>query len=646
MMKLRIIHLITAPISAALLTAPSAFALAYHWDANGDETGTGGAGTWNTSAALWAAGAPGGTLSSWPNSEPNGDSARFGGTLGTGVVALNSDSVDLNVNNITFITSGYTISGPSGGTAKLKLSGLSPAIDTESVSATISAGIIGSSGLIKSGSGTLTLTGPNAYTGKTVINAGTVSIGDIANVGAATSSLGAPADDDSGTIDLNGTLIYTGGAGSSDRIVNLTGTGTIRNNGSGTLTLSGRLTGNDRKIVFRGSGNITHTGVVATGGGQLFRTEYGTLTLTNAANSFSGTVTIAQGTVSVNSISNGGTPSALGQGNAIVLGQTGNPGGGKLRFTGAGGGSSDRSITIVSNFVNDGGTIENTVAGQKLKLNGAVGVGSGSAASTILHIAGAGDGEFSGEVSGDGLGITKGGGGTWTLSGANSYTGTTTVYGGTLALNGSSIADGNKLVIYGPADGKITDNGRVSVAGSETVNRLFFGTVQQAMGTWGSSDSSATHVDDTRFSGTGVVNVTTGAVIAYGSWVNRFGLAEIDQDPNADPDGDGVTNLAEYALGGDPARNDAALILPSIKKVGSNYVFTFTRSDLSEQDTSQAVEFSDDLTVWKSHAIGASPGASPVTILENTPNTELDTVTITFPATDQSRLFVRLRISQ
>ena len=637
-------HLLIAATSAILATTQPASALVFYWDANGAAAGTGGAGTWDGSASLWASGAAGGPLSAWPNTEPNADSAQFAGTLGTGMVTLNSDSTDINVNNITCSTGGYTIAAPMSGTARLNLSGVAPGIDTTGVSATISAGIVGSAGLTKSGSGTLTLSAANTYTGKTIIAAGTVSVSAIGNVGTASSSLGAPTDAASGTIDLTGTLIHTGAASGSDRVVNLMGTGTIRNDGSGTLTLSGGITGVDKKINFRGTGSITETGVIATGNGQLFRTEFGTLTLNNAGNSFSGSVTVAQGTVSVNSISDAGAPSALGQGTAIILGQTTNTGGGKLRFTGTGGGSSNRSITISSNFVNDGGTIENTVAGQSLKLTGTVGVGSGSAASTVLTIAGAGDGEFSGGISGGGLGISKGGGGTWTLAGANTYTGTTTVYGGTLALTGSSIADANKLVIYGPADGNINDNGKISVAGTETVNRLFFGAVQQAMGTWGSSASSATHVDDTRFSGPGVVNVTTGSLIAYGSWISGFGLAEIDQDQHADPDGDGINNLVEYALGGNPATNDAASILPAGEKIGSNYIFTFTRSDLSEQDTSQFVEFSEDLTVWGSQVIGASPGVSSVMITENSPNTALDTVVVTLPATDKSKWFVRLRV--
>lgn len=645
-MKPKNLALAIASFSAALLMTQSASATAYYWDSNGATGGTGGSGVWDTSSSLWASGGPGGTLSLWPNTDPNADSAQFAGTLGTGLVNLNNDSTDINVNNLTFATGGYNIAGPGSGTAKLNLSGTAPVIDTGSVTATISAGIIGSAGLTKSGTGTLTLSGANTFTGKTIISAGTVSINTIGSVGAVSSSLGAPVDATSGTIDLGGTLIYTGGTKTSDRVFDLTATGTIRNDGGGTLTLSGGITSVNKKINFRGTGSMTVSGVIATGNGQVYRTEYGTLTLNNAANSFAGAVTVAQGTVSVNSISDVGTPSALGQGTSIILGQTSNPGGGKLSFTGTSGGSCDRSITINSNYVNDGGTIENTVAGQTLTLTGPVGVGVGSAASTVLLLSGAGDGELAGEISGTGLAISKSGGGTWTLSGANSYTGSTTVSGGTLVLDGSSIADGTKLIIYGPADGNPSDNGKVSVSGNETVNRLYFGTVQQAMGTWGSSASSATHVDDTRFSGTGVVNVTTGSLIAFGSWITGFELAEADQDQNADPDGDGIINLVEYVLGGNPATNDAASILPSGEKVGSNYIYTFNRSDLSEQDTTQIVEVSDDLILWDAHVIGASPGVSPVVITENFPSTALDTVTVTIPAAGKSKFFARLRVTQ
>ena len=433
--------------SVAILAMQSASATSFYWDANGGTTGTGGTGVWDTASSSWASGSAGGALSTWTNTAVNTDSAQLAGTAGT--LTLNTSSTHINVNNLTFGTTGYSIAGPASGTAKLNLAGTTPTIDTGTVSATISAGLIGSAGLTKNGTGTLTLSGTNTYTGKTIIAAGTVSINNIGSVGAVSSALGAPNDAASGTIDLGGTLIYTGGTKTSDRVFNLTASGTIRNDSASALTLTGGITGADRKINFRGTGGITETGLIATGTGQLYRTEYGTLTLTNAANSFSGSVTVAQGTVSVNSISNGGTPSALGQGTSIILGQTSNGGFGTLRFTGASSGSSDRTITIntTSGTTGHGGLIENTITGQTLTLTGAIGTG-GAGTAPRLELLGAGNGALNGVVGGTDLGIIKSGSGTWTLSNANTYSGGTVVKNsGTLRVaNGSGSATGTGLV--------------------------------------------------------------------------------------------------------------------------------------------------------------------------------------------------------
>lgn len=136
-------------------------------------------------------------------------------------------------------------------------------------------------------------------------------------------------------------------------------------------------------------------------------------------------------------------------------------------------------------------------------------------------------------------GMTFQGSGTTTLSGANSYLGTTAVTGGTLAVNGTALADTGKLVING---------GKVAPTGTEVVDTLYFGGVQQASGLWGSTSSAApvSHQDNTRFSGTGVVSVTTGAAAGYASWaaINAGG-----QTADLDFDNDGIKNGTEYFFG-------------------------------------------------------------------------------------------------
>jgi autotransporter-associated beta strand protein len=96
-------------------------------------------------------------------------------------------------------------------------------------------------------------------------------------------------------------------------------------------------------------------------------------------------------------------------------------------------------------------------------------------------------------------GLEKLGAGTLTLNGANTHQGTTRVTAGTLALNGNSILDTTDLVIENGASIHLTN--------TETIHSLFFGTAPQANGTWGATGSGATHLDDARFSGPGMLLV-------------------------------------------------------------------------------------------------------------------------------------------
>ncbi len=239
----------------------------------------------------------------------------------------------------------------------------------------------------------------------------------------------------------------------------------------------------------------------------------------------------------------------------------------------------------------------------------------------------------------------------------NSYTGATTISTGSLSLSGghaSAISLGSGTVLEFALDELglpiSTSTGSLNLAAGSKV-RITGTPIAASYTLITASSIVGTPVLETAISGYAlVVNGnsiklnSTGAGSGFGSWITGFGLAVADQDPAGDPDGDSLTNILEYVLGGNPSLRDSASIGPAASKSGSNCIFTFKRSDLSEGDTTQFVEYGVDLVAWGSYAVGASPGTGPVVIVEDSPSAALDSVTVTIPTGGAANFFVRLKV--
>ncbi len=122
--------------------------------------------------------------------------------------------------------------------------------------------------------------------------------------------------------------------------------------------------------------------------------------------------------------------------------------------------------------------------------------------------------------------------------------------------------------------------------------------------------------------------------------LDRFG--DQDSSPTGDPDGDGVSNVIEYALGGDPLRADAAAILPHAERdAQGRAVFVFDRP-VGYAQVGYAVEVATTLAgPWTSGpAVTAAPvvSASP-----RGAGFERVTVRALSPAVDGPSVFYRLR---
>ncbi|NYT41091.1 autotransporter-associated beta strand repeat-containing protein [Sphingomonas sp. R-74633] len=208
-------------------------------DNSGDGVAQGGSGSWTNAFPNWT------DAAATNNSGWAGAFGVFGGAAGTVTV---DDAILFS--GAQFMTDGYEIAAGTGTlTTNTALTNIR--VDP-GLTATISAAITGSGGILKNDAGTLILSGANSYAGATNIQVGTVvalnggALPATSNVSVASgAALDIRADQTIGGLNgagnvLLGATLTTGGLNANDSFTGAaSGNGGLTKTGTGTLTLGG-----------------------------------------------------------------------------------------------------------------------------------------------------------------------------------------------------------------------------------------------------------------------------------------------------------------------------------------------------------------------------------------------------------------------
>ncbi|WP_176037873.1 autotransporter-associated beta strand repeat-containing protein [Brucella tritici] len=332
-------------------------------------------------------------------------------------------------------------------------------------------GVISGGGtLTKSGAGTLTLTADQTYTGITTISTGILQVGNGATAGWLASN----------SITNNGTLSFNR-SDSKTYSGNISGTGSVQQNGNGTLILSGTNSYSGGTTISAGTLQVASDDKLGVASGKV-TLDGGTLNLAGAITSGRAyTVTSRNGTIDTGTntdtisgvVSGAGRLTKAGSGTLVLTGTNSYSGGttisaGILQL-GNGGASGSISGDVANNgtlifnrgvtstfsgVVSGAGSLKqsgtgrtiltgaNTYTGDTVIDRGVLQVGDGGASGTIsntvtnngsLEFNRSGSYTYAGKINGTGS-LKQTGTGTLILTGDSAYTGLTTIESGTLQL--------------------------------------------------------------------------------------------------------------------------------------------------------------------------------------------------------------------
>jgi autotransporter-associated beta strand protein len=556
----------------------------------------------------------------------------------TGAVNVSGGTLDIGANSDTVgaitLTSG-SITGTTG-----VLTGSSYAAG----SGTISAILGGSAALTKTGTGTLTLSGNNTFSGGIDFSGtGVLALAQSNAAGTGTISFASTRI----STDTAATFTLSGGINVANNIVidAATGRNTINSiNGSNTLSGNITITNANNFVVFQNQ--------AATGSGTTFTIGGATPNSTTiSASTYSSSISFRASQTGELGVLNSriNAPNAsfnINNRGFWTINSSGNV------WTATTLSTADSTIQLgVNDALATGARIEMS-SSSTVDLNGfnqtAAGLGgSGTGAQirndsdttdSILTLSGlTADRNFvGGIIDGDNgrkvsLVMNDSSGFTQTLTGPSTYSGNTTITSGTLILAAANPENEASTVTIADSNATLTLN----FEGTDTVGKLFIGETQVASGTYGTEGSEAPVIGIPQITGTGTLFVSNGpGDSGFASWqtanTTTGGL-------NDDHDNDGVDNGIEYFLGGPNGNTTGFTALPGVTNTAGTLSVTWTKGSgyTGAYPTDFWVETSATLAEpWTKETLGGG----------NITN-DSGSVKYTFPSPLGAKRFARLKVT-
>jgi autotransporter-associated beta strand protein len=299
-------------LTRSIATLLAAIALKSAAQAQSSTWITVGGGSWNT-ATNWAGGIIAGGAD---------NTADFSTVNITATATVNLDGSrtigTLRFEDDTTASNDWILAtGTAGSILTLDVTTGQPLLDVLNRTATISAVVAGNEGLVKTGAGTLALSGANTITGNLVINGGVFRASNanaLGGMNSITVNTGTAAGGQGTTFDMTGTI--TTGAGKTITLNSNTtgdlrttflnsannntwagnvvalGTGLVQVNAASgtTLTISGPVTSADPGILFtRGAGTVNYTNTLTLGPRTFNHTDSGTVIVTGSGSTWAQT---------------------------------------------------------------------------------------------------------------------------------------------------------------------------------------------------------------------------------------------------------------------------------------------------------------------------------------------------------------------